>query len=93
MARTGTRARKKAAADRDNPEWTHADFVRARPAREVVPEVVAAARRFRGKQRAPTKRLISMRLDRDVIDEFRATGPGWQGRINEVLRRAVKGRK
>jgi uncharacterized protein (DUF4415 family) len=66
---------------------------RVRPAHEVVPDVVAAARRFRGKQRAPTKRLISMRLDRDVIEEFRATGPGWQSRINEVLRRAVRRRK
>lgn len=92
MAKAGTR-RKKAAADRDNPEWTRGDFARARPAREVVPEVVAATRRFRGKQRAPTKRLVSMRLDRDVIEHFRATGPGWQSRINEVLRKAAKRKK
>jgi uncharacterized protein (DUF4415 family) len=78
---------------RDNPEWTRADFVRARPAHEVVADVVAAARRFPGKQRAPAKRLISMRLDRDVIEEFRATGPGWQSRINEALRRAVRRKK
>jgi uncharacterized protein (DUF4415 family) len=93
MARAGTRARKKPAVDRDNPEWTRKDFAHARPAREVTPEVVAAARRFRGKQRAPTKRLVSMRIDRDVIEHFRATGPGWQSRINEVLRRAAKRRK
>ena len=78
------------AADRDNPEWTREDFARARPAHEVVPEIVAGARRGRGKQRAPTKRLVSMRLDRDVLDHFRSTGPGWQSRINDVLRRAAR---
>jgi hypothetical protein len=30
------------AQDRDNPEWTAADFRRARPASEVFPEIVAA---------------------------------------------------
>jgi uncharacterized protein (DUF4415 family) len=33
-----------------------------------------------------TKKLVSLRLDQDVIDRFRATGPGWQSRINETLR-------
>jgi uncharacterized protein (DUF4415 family) len=81
---------KRPIADRGNPEWTREDFSRARPAQEVVPEIVAAARRGRGKQRAPTKRLVSMRLDRDVLDHFRASGPGWQSRINDVLRRAAR---
>ncbi|WP_354292251.1 BrnA antitoxin family protein [Sphingomonas sp. PvP055] len=30
-----------------------------------------------------------MRLDLDVIDRFRADGPGWQGRVNAVLRKAA----
>jgi uncharacterized protein (DUF4415 family) len=32
------------------------------------------------------KRLISVRLDSDVIDWFKAQGPGYQTRINAVLR-------
>jgi uncharacterized protein (DUF4415 family) len=32
------------------------------------------------------KRLVSLRLDPDVVERFRATGPGWQSRINQVLR-------
>ena len=32
------------------------------------------------------KRLISLRLDPEVIDGFKATGAGWQGRMNDVLR-------
>jgi uncharacterized protein (DUF4415 family) len=37
------------------------------------------------------KKLVSLRLDRDVIDAFRASGPGWQSRINAALRRHLWG--
>jgi uncharacterized protein (DUF4415 family) len=73
----------------ENPEWSKEDFARARPASEVVPEIVAAYRRGRGPQRLPTKRLVSLRLDPDIIEHFRARGPGWQARINSTLRKAV----
>jgi uncharacterized protein (DUF4415 family) len=39
---------------------------------------------------ANPKRAIKLRLDPDVLAHFRATGPGWQTRINDVLRRAAK---
>ena len=35
------------------------------------------------------KRQVTLRLDSDVIAKFREGGPGWQGRINEALRKAV----
>ena len=44
----------------------------------------------RGRQKAPTKEMISIRLSREVLDYFRSTGEGWQGRIDEALRRAVR---
>lgn len=77
--------------DMDIPEWTAADFARAQPASEVVPEIVAAwrHRRGRGPQKAPTKKLVSLRIDRDVLARFRRTGKGWQGRVNKVLRKAA----
>jgi uncharacterized protein (DUF4415 family) len=37
--------------------------------------------------KADAKQQITLRLDRDVIERFRATGPGWQARINEALKR------
>jgi uncharacterized protein (DUF4415 family) len=82
-------AKKSRAIDPDNPEWTAEDFARARPAHEVVPDLVAAMQRFRGKQRRATKKQISLRLDPDVIEHFRARGKGWQARINATLRKAV----
>jgi uncharacterized protein (DUF4415 family) len=35
------------------------------------------------------KELVSLRIDRDVLDHFQEGGPGWQERINEALRRAA----
>jgi uncharacterized protein (DUF4415 family) len=35
------------------------------------------------------KELVSLRIDRDVLDHFQDEGPGWQDRINEALRKAA----
>jgi uncharacterized protein (DUF4415 family) len=35
------------------------------------------------------KELVSLRIDRDVLDHFQEGGPGWQDRINDVLRAAA----
>lgn len=35
------------------------------------------------------KELVSLRIDRDVLEHFQEAGPGWQERINEALRRAA----
>jgi uncharacterized protein (DUF4415 family) len=35
------------------------------------------------------KELVSLRIDKDVLEHFQADGPGWQGRINDALRRAA----
>jgi len=44
----------------------------------------------RGRPRkAQTKQHVSLRLDPDVIEKFKAGGPGWQARINEALRKAT----
>ena len=74
----------------DSPEWTAEDFKNARPAIEVVPEIVAAYRRGRGKQKAPTKVMASIRFDRDVLDRFKQSGRGWLGRVYAALRLWLK---
>ena len=35
------------------------------------------------------KELVSLRIDRDVLDHFQEDGPGWQERINDALRKAA----
>lgn len=75
--------------DQENPEWTSADFARARPASELPEELRAFFPRTRGVQKAPTKIPVSLRLSAEVVEHFRATGPGWQSRIDEILKKAA----
>jgi len=70
-----------------NPEWTEADFRKAKPASELPAEIAAAFPRTRGAQKAPKKVPISIRLSPDVLEHFQADGPGWQSRIDEALRK------
>lgn len=78
-------------ADPDAYELDDEWFKRARPASEVHPEFVEQWRKTQGKQVKPAREIISIGLDFDVLDHFRATGPDWQSRINEILRRAAFG--
>ena len=82
--------------DPDNPELGEDFFVRAQRGLHHVPRPMRSAlldeqaRRRRGPQRTPTKKLVSLRLDPDVVAAYRNTGRGWQGRINAVLRSTVR---
>ena len=74
----------------DNPELTKADFAKARPFAEIFPDLDASIRKGRGPNKLPTKKLVSLRLSPEVIEHFKSTGSGWQSRIDETLRKAVK---
>jgi uncharacterized protein (DUF4415 family) len=75
-------------------ELTKADIARMRPAAEVVPQVVEAWRRTRGRPpKEITKRQVTLRLSPEVLAYFRAQGSGWQTRIDEVLNRYVARKK
>lgn len=63
--------------DPDNPPWTEEMLGPPR------------FRRGRGPQKTPTKVSTTLRLDREVLDYFRAQGPGYQTRINDTLREAI----
>ena len=76
--------------DEENPEWTAEDFAQARPGGKVLPPdfvraVEAEQRRGRGPQKTPTKQMVSLRVDVTVLERFRATGKGWQSRMNATL--------
>lgn len=76
-------------SDKQNRVWTTADFARARPGSELPEELRAFFPKTRGLQKAPTKIPVSIRLSPEVVDHFRATGPGWQSRIDEILKKAA----
>lgn len=76
--------------DRDNPEWTEEDFAKAKRPNQFPDWVKEAFPKTRGPQKAPTKQSISIRLSPDVLDYYRSTGRGWQGRIDDDLRKQMK---
>lgn len=79
-----------ALADPDAQPLDEKFLSRMRPISES--DAADLTRRVRGRPPldAP-KRLVSIRLDLEVIERFRATGPGWQSRINELLRKHLPG--
>ncbi len=51
----------------------------------------ATITRGRGRPPLAVKRpTLNMRVDAEILEAFKATGPGWQTRINSLLRDAVK---
>ena len=78
------------AADPDDEAATGEQLAQARPFTEAFPELAQTLRRSAGGRplSADPKVPVSLRLDREVVEKFRATGPGWQSRINEALRNA-----
>ncbi|MBK8742750.1 MAG: BrnA antitoxin family protein, partial [Betaproteobacteria bacterium] len=80
-------------ADPDSPEWTKADFARAESAAHVLPRLVgkqAAAEMLKPKRGRPVsaarKAHVNIRLDAEIVEQFRATGRGWQTRLNAALK-------
>ncbi len=72
--------------DQDNPEWTKADFARAVPFSKLPRSLQNKLRAVRGPQKAPTKERITIRLSPEVVAQFRATGDGWQTRVDAALK-------
>lgn len=82
--------------DDENPEWTEAEFVRMRPAADVLREqfgAEAVAHLLKPKRGRPPnaerKRPVNIRLSPEVLAHFRATGRGWQTRLEGVLKEHV----
>jgi len=79
----------------DNPELTEEELARAPPFAEVFPELATSIARGAADRHRPSarsrgpERLVSLRLDPDAVDRFKAGGPGWQARMNAALRKAA----
>ena len=77
----------------ENPEWTDKDFARAKPFKEVFPEQYKSWKKMGRPPVAEPKMHIGFRLAADVVNGIRATGKGYNARVEKVLREALaKGR-
>ena len=75
-------------ADGEVRELTAADLRRFKPANQVLPTELLRVMGIkpRGPQKAPTKQATTIRLSPDVMAAFKATGAGWQTRIDAALK-------
>ena len=51
-----------------------------------ISSTIATLRRTRGPNKRPAKEQVAIRLDQDLVGALRASGPGWQTRVNAALK-------
>lgn len=76
----------------DAPEWTDDQFDRAAiwDGNKLVRPADGTLTKPGRPKLANPKQQVTLRLDRIVLETFKASGVGWQTRINEALRKALK---
>lgn len=81
-------------ADGEVRALTAENMARFRPASQVLPAELQETLgvRRRGPQKTPTKVATTIRLDADLLEALKATGDGWQTRVNALVRREVMGK-
>lgn len=89
--------KKKALTDKfgEVRELSSEDIRHMKGASEVLPSALQkilpkVGRGQRGRQKAPTKELVSLRYSPEVVRYFRETGEGWQVRMDEALKEWIK---
>jgi uncharacterized protein (DUF4415 family) len=76
--------------DDDNPEWTGSDFARAKPFKEMFPDQYQSLKNRGGRPRVERPKVhIGFRLAADLVESIRATGKGYNARVEKVLRDAL----
>ena len=71
-------------------ELTAEDLKHFKPTAEVLPPSLLKKLGLRGPQKAPTKVPTTIRFDADVLAALKASGKGWQTRVNEAVREWLK---
>ena len=84
-------------SDGEVRELSVKDLLQFRPASEVIsPDLLKGLvslgkqRGMRGPQKSPVKDRVTIRLSHEVVEQFRATGEGWQTRVDAALKDWLK---
>lgn len=78
----------------DSPELTVEEIANMRPAKEVLPAAffqgLTEARKTRGRPKVEKPLVpVTLRLEPDVLEAFKASGKDWRSKMNEALRKAA----
>jgi uncharacterized protein (DUF4415 family) len=79
------------ASDPDAPEVTDEQIAQAKPFDDAFPALADTMRKnIGGRPKSDNPKIaVSLRLDQEIVARFKASGPGWQTRMNEALRDAA----
>jgi uncharacterized protein (DUF4415 family) len=77
--------------DDDLPEWTDDQFRRAAVyhGKKLIRPANGTLTKLGRPHSTNPKKQVTLRLDPEIVDGYRATGKGWQSRINSELRKAL----
>lgn len=74
------------ASDPDNPELTEEELAQMRPFKEVFPDLYESIQRSRGRPPVEKPReAVTLRVDPDTLERFKASGKDWRARMARVL--------
>jgi len=90
--------KKRTTSKRSGSDWKRVDALEDRKidfsdTPELTPEMFARAIVRRGLKPLPRKAQLTVRIDSDVLEWYRGQGPGYQTRINALLRAYMQERK
>jgi len=75
-------------------EFRHGVAARSNSRADLLAAMEESKRRYRGAQKRPTKVSVTLRLERDAVATYRATGRGWQSRLSaDITAAAVRRRR
>lgn len=81
-----TRSKKELAYDKDSPQFTREMMKRSLRFQQLPQGLQQTLRAIQDGRKKPNKVAVSIRLSQDVVDQLRASGSGWQSRVDEALR-------
>lgn len=77
------------AADPDDFDATDDDVAKAKPFATVFPELAESIKRGRGRPPSGNRKpAVTLRLDRETLAKFQATGKDWRARMSDALKAA-----
>jgi uncharacterized protein (DUF4415 family) len=76
--------------DADSPPASDEMLAKLQSLSKAPARLQDAVRRFRGPQKAPTKKMVSLRLSQETLERYRKTGHGWMTRMSADLDKAAK---
>ena len=88
---TEDQIQRRIASDPDAPEATDEQLAQAKPFDKAFPALADAMRKnVAGRPKSENPKVaVSLRLDPEIVARFKASGPGWQTRMNDALREAA----